>query len=341
MLILSACNVPPPETLPTATRIATESASTRVNQTATEAGEATYTPTPRPTPRPITCTDDSCLNACLTRINGALPESSLADPEGIYGGADIDVNIMYYDVRAGQLGPAQKLYVPLAFKVYQDDTAAQQRVWNYASSLLPSEQLKWITGFEIFSSSYYAAWVKPDRDDRSHWILGMDLVDAQNPLDLTIILAHEYGHLVTLNTDQIPASDFYFGWYQNASSCAQFLSPDGCSKPDSYINLFYQKFWQSIFDDWAEQVAKPHTTTPEEHFALVHDFYVAHRNLFVREYAATNIYEDMAESFQHFILDPQPTDYGVQSQKIRFYYNFPELVALRKQMIQVVCSYAQ
>ena len=49
----------------------------------------------------------------------------------------------------------------------------------------------------------------------------------------------------------------------------------------------------------------------------------------------------MAVSFEYFVLNPKPTGSGLSAQKMRFYYDFPELVALRQQMIQSMCSYVQ
>ncbi|MGE5375564.1 MAG: hypothetical protein ACM3XO_10955 [Bacteroidota bacterium] len=68
-------------------------------------------------------------------------------------------------------------------------------------------------------------------------------------------------------------------------------------------------------------------------------FYGNHSKRFVDEYAATNINEDFAETFMYFALLPRPQGHTSIEQKIRFFYNFPELVSLRRQMIQNICSY--
>lgn len=300
------------------------------------------TGTPFPTVEPITCTDDACLDACLQRIESAVPKTEYEPLTGAYAEHEIFLNLVYYDVKDGQLGKPQFLHVPDDFMAYQQDAAAHQALWKYASSLLSLEQLRWINQFEIFSSTHYSGWVKPagrDQEDRSHWILGMELTYAQDPVEATYTLVHEYGHMLTLNTDQIPASDYYYGWYQNPAVCKQFLSPDGCSRPDSYINQFYDRFWTGIFDEWLTDVGRPVVNSSEELHTLVEDFYNKHSELFVRDYAATNIYEDMAESFMQFVLSPRPTGVSVVEKKILFFYDFPELVSLRQQMIQDICSY--
>ena len=76
-------------------------------------------------------------------------------------------------------------------------------------------------------------------------------------------------------------------------------------------------------------------------FEGVDRFATKYHDHFARPYAATNIKEDMAVSFEYFILNSKPTGSGLSAQKMRFYYDFPELVALRQQMIQSMCSYVQ
>ena len=339
-----ACKTLIPSTPPAKETAITAQAAFPTSTSTPEIVEVIPTHILLPTPEPINCTDASCVDACLARINSLLDQSEYEPLTGIYGDDNIDLNLVYYKVADGELGKPQFLFVPDEFKVYQEDTAMHQNVWAYASGLLPPEKRYWLSGFEIFSSSYYAAWVRPggrDHTDRAHWELGMDVADAQDPIVLTYILVHEFGHVITLNTDQIPSSDYYFSWNQNPAVCNEFLTPDGCSLPDSYINRFYQNFWKDIFDEWRETVEKPIIHHPDEFYELVNQFYVKHPDQFVREYASTNIKEDLAESFMYFVMEPKPTGSDIVSQKILFFYDFPEAVLIRQQMIQNICSYTQ
>lgn len=304
----------------------------------------TTTRTPRPTLVPITCTDDSCLDACLTRINSALGTHEFEQIGGEYAGKEANLNLVVYKVENGELGKPALLFVPEEFKPFQEDLEAQLLVWNYVSALLPPEQLKWISEYDIFTDGpeNILAWVNTrDIFDRAHWQLGIDITDAESPTDITYTLVHEFGHLITLNTDQIPYSTSYSTWSQNPATCGQFSLPEGCTNPVSYINLFYQRFWTRIFDEWLESVGTVNVNSDEELEDLVHAFYRKHEEQFVREYAATNLREDIAESFMYFVLEPRPRDGSIVSQKIKFFYDFPELVDMRKQMIQNMCSYTQ
>ena len=302
------------------------------------------TPTLRPTPQPITCSDDTCLNTCVERIEETIKPENVDSVGGQYAGKDTNLNLVVYKIKDGKLGDPAILFVPKEFKPLQENLNNQTLVWDYASALLPSDQLKWISEFDIFTDgpNETLAWVN-NRDifDRSHWQLGVDIADSENPVDLTYTLVHEFGHLITLNPDQIPETDYYSTWFQNPATCAQFNMPEGCTNPDSYLNLFYQQFWFPIFDAWIENVDQAASTSEDDQRQNVKEFYLDHADQFVREYAATNIREDIAESFMHFVLEPNPEGDSIADQKIQFFYEFPELMALRKQMIQNICSYTQ
>ncbi len=312
----------------------------------TEASKSAPSPTvTRVAPTPITCTDDSCLDACLSRINDELSTQPQNEIGGEYAGTDASFNLVTYTVDDDQILEPDILWVPSEYKPYQQDTGAHQRVWNYFVSLIPAGQRQWIKKYTIFTdgNSNTLAWVgKQDYNDNSRWELGVDVLDATDPLYLTETLTHEVGHLITLNSDQIIQSeDFIYTPFQNTAVCPQFISTEGCSTPESYINQFYRKFWVGIYEDWLETVYNADASNEEEFFRAVGEFYSRHSGQFARPYAATNIKEDLAVSFEYFILHPKATGGGTSAQKMRFFYDYPELVALRQQMIQAMCSYAQ
>ena len=47
------------------------------------------------------------------------------------------------------------------------------------------------------------------------------------------------------------------------------------------------------------------------------------------DYAATNPGEDIAESWTHFVINDKPSGDSIADQKVRFFYDYPELVELR------------
>lgn len=288
------------------------------------------------------CNDEACLNACLLRINDQLSTGRL-DPLTTYAGMDANLNLIYYSVKAGQLSEPTVLYVPKDYRKYQEDLEAPQRIWNYFTAIMPSSEMKWIDSYTLFTDGPYntLAWVSPEDSGRDKWTLAVDIVDSQDPTMLTYTLVHEFGHLITLNTDQIPVIEFGEGWTQNSAVCAQFSYSDGCAATDSYIFSFYKKFWRFIYDDWMKTVA-PDDYRDETPFEdRVQKFYKKHADQFIEEYAATNITEDMAVSFEYFVLNQKPQDDSIPSKKIQFFYDYPEIVKMRKEIINGMCSYVK
>ncbi len=294
---------------------------------------------------PVDCTDDSCLDACLYRIHRVLAASPLEDVGGDYAGTEAQFNLVVYQVNGDQIESPENLWVPSDYKVYQEDAASHQRVWHYFMSLVPAEHRKWIVEYVIFTDGFSntLAWIdQVEFDDNARWQLGIDVLDSDDPILLTYTIVHEMGHVLTLNADQIVhEEDEGYSPYQNTAVCPQFMSTEGCSTPESYINNFYQSFWVDTYEEWMETIYKADTASPDEFSELVRQFYSNHPNTFVSEYAPTNIKEDMAESFEEFVLQPRPLGNNTAHRKVLFFYDYPELVALRQQMIQNLCSYVQ
>jgi hypothetical protein len=323
---------------------ATTTATVVPSETPTPELSATPTVT-RVAPTPIACNDDSCLDACLERINQELASSPLAAVGGDYTASSARFNLVTYDVSGDKLGKPDILWVPAVYKAYQEDLSSHLRVWDYFTAIFPAEQRKWITKYTIFTDgeSNILAWVREnDQTDNSRWELGVDILDSTNPVYLTTTLTHEMAHLLTLNSEQMIQKDNYvYSPYQNKAVCPQFMSSEGCSTRQSYINQFYQKYWLLIYDDWLETVYNVDSSNEEESINALRNFASKYPDDFAALYAATSIKEDMAVSFEYFVLKPKATGTGISAKKMRFFYDFPELVTLRQQMIQSMCSYVQ
>ncbi|MFC5602718.1 hypothetical protein [Sporosarcina koreensis] len=130
------------------------------------------------------------------------------------------------------------------------------------------------------------------------------------------ILVHEYGHLLTWNEADLvnsytcPADQFHLKLYWE------------CYNADSYMNLYYQAFLKDYEEQWLDAGNK----TIKERIA----FYEKNKDSFISTYATVNPYEDIAESFAHFILTPyNDNPQTVPEKKVNFFYQFPELVEYR------------
>lgn len=160
------------------------------------------------------------------------------------------------------------------------------------------------------------AYVYQD-DDPDYWILATNLATSKDRPSLIATLVHEYAHILTLDGTQMDRA---------AASCPTIELSEGCALDDSYLRSFEQQFWAG-YDDSAP--------TPDNSDSdVAYDFYLAHEEDFVSDYAATNVVEDIAESFMTFVLEDRPADptASMSAAKIDFFWNYPELEAIRERI---------
>lgn len=238
--------------------------------------------------------------------------------------------IITYVIQGNQIINPQPAAITSNLQAYQDDAAAHQRIWVLFANLIPAEQRIYFSKFVIFTdgTDEVLAAVEPDPDDPSRWILSVDIADAANEDELIYTLVHEFAHVLTLNESQVPFDNEVFAQpddedlYQEAeASCPTFFPGEGCSLRDSYINVFFDTFWTDIYDDWLE-------SDPDSD-----EFYLDYEDQFVTDYAATNPAEDIAETFMAFVLEPKPEGDTIAEEKVLFFYEYPELVELRAEII--------
>ena len=119
------------------------------------------------------------------------------------------------------------------------------------------------------------------------------------------------------------------------AACPTFFPGEGCSLSTSYVNVFYDRFWRDLHDEWS---AIDRTQDDDRRDAKLNAFYREHRDRFVDSYAATSPVEDIAETWAFFILDSQPAGTSEIDQKLGFFYSYPELVTLRSHIIGNLCA---
>jgi hypothetical protein len=95
----------------------------------------------------------------------------------------------------------------------------------------------------------------------------------------------------------------------------------------SYLNQFYDRFWKPTWEDFQKIDKNGYESALQQE---QNQWYAQHEDWFVTEYAAVNPEEDMAETWSAFVLkEKPPASQTVAEQKILFFYDQPELVALR------------
>jgi hypothetical protein len=158
------------------------------------------------------------------------------------------------------------------------------------------------------------AYVYQD-EDPEYWVLAANLATSEDPTQLIATLIHEYAHILTLDTAEVvPGGD----------SCPRLLLDEGCATEESMLQAFTDQFW-SRYGDTA-----PDATNSDSDVA--YDFYLEHEDDFVSDYAATNVVEDIAETFMTFVLEDEPEGNSVVAQKLLFFWGYPEMVAIRERI---------
>jgi hypothetical protein len=318
-----------------------------IPDTPTPAPTATLTPTLTPTPSPTltpTVVFEAACSPLLAQILETYATEVVLDGERTDAELQEDSTVLItYEVSGDQLSNPRNRSVSDELRDWQKDRATHESIWNYFVSIIPAEQREFLSDFFIFTDGRgdHLAAVSPARDDPNQWILHVDIQDAESYYDLTYTLLHEQGHLLTLNAQQVTPSEAIFEhpssdriYQQEVEACPQYFTGEGCSLPESYINQFFIRFWPYLYEEW-EQIDLEKDEIARVH--LLHDFYETYQDQFLTDYAVTSPAEDMAESWTFFVLSPKPELTSIANEKILFFYEYPELVELRTQILERVC----
>lgn len=241
---------------------------------------------------------------------------------------DKSVFIAFYNVNKGDI-----IYKPMnnhtLAELSQEDINKHQLIWQRVKKIIPENYLKKITTYKINTDGKDNIMAHVNSPDQSNkiWKLTVDIKDAftQNgeiskEFDNTLI--HEFAHILTLNNSQMLEK-------RNENS-STYTTDEGTTKKDSYLNKFYNAFWADVYNEWKK--AKESVDDELEENPALLEFYEKHENDFVSEYATTNIEEDIAESFMHFVINDKPQDATIANKKILYFYQFKELIEIRKEI---------
>lgn len=194
-------------------------------------------------------------------------------------------------------------------------------VWEDFTQIIPKYAREDLRKFQVFSSTDSPTWayVRRDQENSELWNITIN-IDAFNDNSQIILLIHEFAHILTLNREEV----VYFIPGDRVTNtrvlrgCRTNIIPEGCLGTDSYLHAFITNFWVDLLDARRQDPS--------------FNFYAGNEDDFVGSYAATNPWEDIAESFTHFILRQKPLSTTVADKKINFFYQYPELVELRRKI---------
>jgi len=316
------------------------------------------TPTPQPSPTttsiptfmptlPPTLTPTLEYTASCPLVLDSIINDSTAFDESFRGDettADEEVAyLVHYTVVGDELKTPLFDDVPDNLEKDQEDRATHEEIWKLFKRLVPVEEREIVSGFGIFTDGKYnyLAAVSQAEKNPYKWELNVDIADSTQKTVLTFTLLHEFGHLLTLNRDQVEVSvPIYHNPYsedvyqEEMDACQQYFPGEGCSNLDSYINQFFERFWTDLYTEW--QVIDEEEDE-DTRYNLLDDFYDTYQDQFLTDYAPTSPAEDIAESWTFFILAPKPELNSIANEKILFFYEYPELTELRARILDRIC----
>lgn len=199
-----------------------------------------------------------------------------------------------------------------------DEVAAQaKKIWDRYAELVPADQRRMISSFELNPEEAGGAYVYQSPGDPTKWVLGVSLGLGS---DLDAVLIHEFGHLLTLSAEQVPPN------FDDEADCDTYFTGEGCALTASTINKFVAEFWPQAQRDEIQRLQEA------EDYDGLDAFYAAHLDDFVTDYATTNPGEDLAETFAEFVLKGRPTGDTIADQKVQLLWDDPAMVELRSEI---------
>lgn len=318
-----------------------------IPDTPTPAPTATLVPTLTPTLPPTATPTIEAAASCPLITSRIIEDATSSNANLLSGESSSNKDITYivqYQVSGDEIKNPHFEVVPNKFKTEQKDLAAHTEIWKFFTRLIPANQRTLLNSFSIITDGKYniLAAVNQSDNDPNKWELNVDFADTNEKTALTFTLLHEFGHLLTLNATQEQVSQAIYQnpdnqtiYNREADACPQYFTGEGCSNPDSYINQFFDRFWLDFYAEWQKIDAIKNEDAKQN---KLDEFYKTYQDQFLTDYAPTSPAEDIAESWAFFILATKPEDNSIANEKILFFYEYPELVQLRAQILSNVCG---
>ncbi|MHA6259805.1 hypothetical protein ACXYMX_07775 [Sporosarcina sp. CAU 1771] len=281
---------------------------------------------------------DQLAEQIIERFGDLLTDYEFSDEGDSY----FEQVLARYELEGDLLTNPEFLVVDDGLESYRDDVEKHVRIWNMFTNLIPESERQMLSGFHIMTdgNEETLAQVEPDDEDLSKWWLSMDILDSKELFISQTTLLHEFAHLLTLQDSQMDMNEeVVFSEdddeiHETAPATCQYFFVDGmgCMKEDSMLQAYIETFWLDVLDEWEERgVAEDEDVATE--------FFMDYEDQFVTDYAVTSPVEDIAEVWAYFILSPKNDGDEIWLQKISFFYQFPDQVKLRAEILSRLLSY--
>jgi hypothetical protein len=257
-----------------------------VTATSTSTGNSsptTGTPSTAPAAAGALHLDHACLVADNPPTSAHIPPGDPFGSDLAHLGSGVELQRLYV-VRNGTLEPADS-----AGPVRECD----RQLWGIVVAATPAEVLRYVDELLVFDADLSGGsgagevFAQPNSTEASaHWRLSLAL-NVLTDLDVTFNVAHEVGHLLSLNRAEMTGQD--------ESSCQGIFMEEGCLRDEAALPTFVDDTWDDdLLDEWS---TADDITDDQQRADALDAFYQKHHDRFVDSYAATHPVEDFAESF--------------------------------------------
>lgn len=199
------------------------------------------------------------------------------------------------------------------------DKKISMEAYKNFSKLFPNKWIENIKTMEVNrdNKNMYAAYISRD-EETGDTKLGINLVEgyfSSNSESANIVYIHEFAHAFSQKKDQVDFEKEFE--IINLSSY----------KENSYIRAFNDAFWKNVPETWRYNSVKEQKDAD--------DFYRMNKDNFISPYSSVNVMEDFAESFVSFVIEDNTLESNwIFDKKLNFFYQYPELVLLRLQILR-------
>ncbi len=201
----------------------------------------------------------------------------------------------------------------------QQDVAKHEEIIKQMKKIIPSEYFTRINKFTLYlgqvgyQNTLGRVGYSIASRDKFDFEIAIDNayeVPFNDELGLNYTIAHELGHILTLNDTQASTNSV------SSVNCDSYFFQT-CFFKNSYLNMFYNQYWVSILDEYNNSSSYV-------------NFYNKNKDQFVSQYAASQIPEDIAETLMMYFLNSSNyTGSTIADQKVNGMNNYSDFQEIR------------
>jgi len=262
------------------------------------------------------------------------------------------IGYKYQNAKYDQSTPQSAIYKVQNGILIKNQNSIEQKVWDIFTKNVPQLYVDQIEAYEVsyLEEDMTLANIEKINLESNQNVFKLKInieklktLSTANEIEETRVLPifiHELGHQISLQTDQLEPNTYTnqkldkneyvkdFNLKQSQCHDTYYLK-EGCSKPNSYINQFYQKFWTQ---SWSEYQNIQEIKNDNEFNQKSLEFYEKYKEEFVSKEAFFSPEEDFAESFRVFVLGDKSKLSGIAKQKVEFFEGVGEMINIASEI---------